>query len=75
MGPLIVALSSLLMAWSAIRTLRENQRRGVRIDWKRALIVAGCSILLAALAGVVMVGAILLGWPIAGVGRVTFRLV
>ena len=67
MGSLAALLSYLLMAWGAIRTLRENQRRGVRIDWKRAFIVAGCSILLAAIAGGIMVGAIVLGWPLAGV--------
>lgn len=67
MGSLVATIFRLFLVWSAIRAVRENQRRGVRIDWKRTFIVAGYSILLAAIAGGVMFGAIALGRPSLGV--------
>lgn len=59
-------LAHLFLVLNAVHAIRENRRRGVRIEWKRTLILAAGTLLVAALACGALIGALLLDQPLAG---------
>jgi amino acid transporter len=58
-----------------IRLLRENRRRGIKIDWSRGLLVAGACILITLIGFACMLAANALGQPMVGVGLFVLILI
>jgi uncharacterized membrane protein YoaK (UPF0700 family) len=59
-------LAHLFLVLNAIHAIGESRRRGVRIDWKRTLILTAGSLVVAALACGALIGALLLDQALAG---------
>jgi hypothetical protein len=73
MAAAAILLVVLLTVAGAIRQLRENRRRGIKIEWsKTAVTGAGCILITAAAVGA-MLGAAKLGQP--EIGFVAFLVV
>jgi len=72
-GWLAFAILYLMVMVGAIKQIRDNRRRGVGVVWAKTFATAGGAIVIAALAGGGLIGAMALGAP--AIGIIVFFLV